>query len=73
MGGVDDLDGAVGNGNPLDGDVYVGGHEDVVGGVLPPQTPYVKAGVQNTTGSGGGMPGLFLNSLKTAHLSSSRR
>lgn len=71
-GGVDDLGGAEGNGNPLDGDVYVGGHEDVVGGVLLQQTPYVKAGVQNMTESGGGMPGPFPSSLKIVHLSSSR-
>lgn len=72
VGGVDGSDGAEGNGNPLDGDVYVGGHEDVVGGVLLQQTPYVKEGVQNMTESGGGMPGPVLNSLKIAHLSSSR-
>lgn len=72
VGGVDDLDGAEGNGNPLDGDVYVGGYEDVVGGALLQQTPYVKEGVQNMTESGGGVPGSFPNSPKIVHLSSSR-
>lgn len=72
VGGVDDLDGAEGNGIPLDGDVYVGGHEGVVGGVLLRQTPYVKEGVQNMTASGDGMPGPSLNSPKIVRLSSSR-
>lgn len=72
VGGVDDLDGAEGNGNPLDGDVYVGGHEDVVGGVLLQQTPYVEEGVRSTTESGGGTPGPSLDSLKIVRLSSSR-
>lgn len=70
-GGGDDSGGAEGNGNPLDGDACVGGHEDVFGDVLLRQTPYVKEGLQNMTGSGGGRPGPFLNSPKTVRLSSS--
>lgn len=70
-GGGDGLGGAEGNGNPLDGDAYVGGHEGVFGDVLLRQTPYVKEGLQNMTGSGGVRPGPFLNSPKTVRLSSS--
>lgn len=33
VGGVDDWDGAEGNGNPLGEDVYGDEHEDVYGGV----------------------------------------
>lgn len=68
--GGDDLGGAEGSENPLDGDAYVGGHEDGFGDVLLQQTPYVKEGLQNMTESGGVRPGPFLNSPKTVRLSS---